>query len=201
MSTFKTIALSTLLALAALNSAQAKKYTVGGGNATQQLAQVESHTELETFTGRTDKVSGTITFDQKKKSGSGKVSVDVASIDTGIPTRNDHMLSAGWLNAAKHPSITFEVKSTKPLGNDRYQVTGTFTLRGVTKTLTTTATVKHKKSSEATKKAGFKGDVLQVRTSFPIKLSDFGIKISGPATGKVSNNVTITVTTYAQSGA
>ena len=200
MDTPKLITVSSLLAIAVLGSAQAKKFTIGGDRATQQLAQVESQTELETFTGRTDKVSGVITFDMKKKVGSGQISVDVASIDTGIPTRNDHMKSAGWLDAAHHPSITFEVKSTKSLGNDRYRVTGLFTLHGVTKTLTASATVKFRPSSDSTKKAGFKGDVLQVRSSFPVKLSDFGIKIAGPATGKVSNDVNVTITTYAQSG-
>ena len=90
MNTFKTLAIASLLSLALIGSAQTKKFTVGGGSPTQQLAQVESQTELETFTGRTSSVSGVISYDPSKKTGNGKITIDVASIDTGISLRNDH---------------------------------------------------------------------------------------------------------------
>jgi polyisoprenoid-binding protein YceI len=193
----------TFLALAVFASnsfAAPVKFNIGGRK-TMQLAQVESVTDFETFTGRTDGVTGSITFDPAKKTGGGTIVVDVASISTGIDVRDDHMRSGQWLDAAKHPKITFETTGVRSLGGDRYSVTGKFTMRGVTKTITTTATVKHMKESDATKKAGFKGDVLQVKTNFKVKLSDYGIKISGPAEGKVANDVTISVVVYGQSGA
>ena len=189
-----------VLAASALSHASAITFKIGGGTPAQQIATVESVTDFETFTGRTDDVKGTLVFDPAAKTGSGTIQIAVGKIDTGIPTRNDHMMSGQWLDGAKFPTITFETTSVKSQGGDRYAVTGKFTLKGVTKTVTTTATVKHLKASDATRKANFKGDVLQVKTSFKIKLSDFGITISGPATGKVSNTVTISTTVYAQSG-
>lgn len=187
--------------LAGSSFAQSKKFQVGTGNPTQQLGTVESQSDFETFTGRTDKVTGTIMFDPVKKTGSGKIMVDVASISTGLDLRDEHMRSEGWLNAEKHANITFETTSVKFLKGDTYQVTGKFTMKGVTKTITTTATVKYAKESEKTKAARFKGDVLQVRTSFTVKLSDYGVKIPAQAAGKVSNTVTISVSAYGQTGA
>jgi polyisoprenoid-binding protein YceI len=197
---FHSLSLIVLLGLSVLSSAQSKKFVIGSGSPAQQLAQFESRTELETFTGRTEKVSGWINFDPAKKTGSGKIIVDVASISTGISLRDDHLRSPGWLDSAKFPTLVFQSTSTKSLGSGKYKVTGQITIKGVTKTVSANATLRHLVAGEKTKAAGFEGDVLQVRATFPIKLSDFGIKISGPATGKVSNTVDVTVTVYGQTG-
>lgn len=196
-----TLLLSSLLVLASVTTvrAQAVDFKVGGTRA-QQLASVESVTDFETFTGRTDKVSGTIRFDPKTKKGTGKVVVDAASIDTGIDLRNDHMRSAGWLDTAKHSDIVFEVTNTKSKGKDQYEVTGNLTMKGVTKSIKAIASVKHLIASDATAKAGFKGDVLQVRSTFSIKLADYGVVIPAPAKGKVGESVSISISLYAQSG-
>jgi polyisoprenoid-binding protein YceI len=104
------------------------------------------------------------------------------------------------LNTAKNPTIVFETTNVRFLRGNTYSVAGRFTLNGVTRNVTTNAEVRYQKESDATRNARFRGDVLQVRTSFRIKLSDYGIKIAGPATGKVANDVTITLTVYGQSG-
>jgi len=195
---------AALLAAASISTpalAQTKTFTVGKGSPAQQLAQVESVSDLETFTGRTDKVTGWIKFDPAKRTGSGLMTVDLASIDTGIPLRNDHMRDKGWLDTAKHPEAKFETTTVKRLKGDQYQITGKFTLKGVTKKVTAAATVKYLKESETTRGARFKGDVLQVRADFSVKLSDFGVEIPTPAKGKVAPTVRIRVDLYAQSGA
>lgn len=194
-------ALSILAVLSASAFAAPVTFKVGAGRQTQQIATVESVTDFETFTGRTDKVTGSMIFDPAKKTGSGKITVDVASIDTGIDLRDEHMRGEMWLNTAKFASIIFETTGVRHISGDLYAVSGKFTMKGVTKTITTRATVKHLKQSEATQKAGFKGDVLQVKTSFNVKLGDFGVKIPAPAQGKVNENVTISVVLYGQSGA
>lgn len=171
-----------------------------GGRASQQLASVESETDFETFTGRTDKVSGTIRFDPAKRTGSGRIEVDVAAIDTGIALRNEHMLAANWMDAAKFPKITFETTKVEHVQGDRYRVTGNFTMRGVTKPITVEATVRHLPESQATRGAGFRGDVLQVRTSFNVKISEYGVRIPAQAASKVADTVKISISVYAQSG-
>ena len=195
------LAIATVSAVAVaptLAVAQEKTFRIVDGRlAYRNLASVESETEFETFTGKTTSVSGALKFDPKKKSGSGSIAVDVASIDTGIPGRNDHMKGAQWLDAASHPQIKFVTTSVRSLGGDRYQVRGKFTMKGVTKDITTTATLRYRAAGEATKAAGFDGDVAQILTRFNINLSDYGVTIPAPAKGKVANTVSITLSAYA----
>ena len=159
--------------------------------APQQVATIESNTTFEDFVGRTNKVSGTLKIDLKKKTGSGKIIVDLASVNTGIDARDEHMRSEGWLNVAKYPTATFETTSVKSKGGDKFDVTGKFTLHGVTKTIKVPATVKYVAESELTKKNRFNGDVVQLKTKFNIKLSDYGIMVPAMAKDKVANEVTI----------
>ncbi|MFQ3669179.1 MAG: YceI family protein [Fimbriimonadaceae bacterium] len=175
-------------------------FRVGSASPAQQIAQVESNTDFETFTGRTDRVTGTITFDPARRTGSGTIEVDVASIDTGIPLRNEHMRDRSWLDAKQFPTIRFRVTNVRHTGGDRYQVTGDFTMKGVTRRITTMATVRHRPESEATRRAGFRGDVLQVQAAFPVRLADHNVTLPPPAVGKVAETVRVSVTVFAQSG-
>ncbi|MCH7944787.1 MAG: YceI family protein [Armatimonadetes bacterium] len=191
---------SVLAVLAASALAAEKTYKVGGGMPSQQIATVESVTDFETFTGRTHKVSGAITFDKAARKISGKISIDVASLKTGIDLRDEHMRGPMWLNAEKYKSITFQVTKSKHVKGDEWDVTGKFTMHGVTKTITVRTTLKERRASKTSKAAGFKGDVLQLKAKFKVKLSDYGVKIPGMAAPKVNDTVTISITTYAQTG-
>lgn len=192
------LALSVLGALATVAHAQMMTFSVVGDKLQyRNIATVESNTEFETFTGRTTGVSGAIKFDPTKRTGSGKIVVDLKSIDTGIPARNDHMNGEMWLNTAKFPTAVFETTGVKWVKGDEYRVTGKFTLHGVTRQITAPVTVKYRAESAATKQAGFAGSVLQTVARFKIKLSDFGVKIPSVAANKVSNEVAITVSSYA----
>ncbi|MDI9641590.1 YceI family protein [Kamptonema cortianum] len=193
-----TFAVFAMLSASAL--AQTQTFTVGKGTQAQQIAQVESVTDFETFTGRTDKVTGTIKFDLSKRTGSGTLSIDAASLNTGIPLRDEHYRSETWLNTDKYKTMSFTTTEVKHVRGNEYDVTGKFTMHGVTKTIKTRVTVKHMKESTATKNAGFKGDVLQVKTSFKVKMSDFGVTIPAVAKSKVADTVTISVTVYGQTG-
>ena len=165
--------LGSLVALAAISSAESKTFkVVTEGLEYRNLATIENESDFEAFTGKTNKVTGTITFDPTKKKGQGTISVDVASIDTGIALRNDHMKSEGWLDAAKYPSITFTTSSAKNMGGDKYKVNGTLTLHGVTKPVTAVVTLRYRAQGDATKAAGFDGDVVQISSKFVIKLTD-----------------------------
>ena len=163
----------------------------------RNLATVESTTEFETFTGKTTKVTGSLNFDPVAKTGSGKLSVDLASVNTGIPGRDDHMRSPMWLDTAKFPSATFQTTRVLNTSGDNYRISGQFSMHGVTRTVTTTAKVRYRAASDDTKKAGFTGDVAHIFTKFDLKLADYGVKIPDVAKGKVNPTVTITVSAYA----
>ena len=194
------LAVSVLAVLAVAALAAEKTYKVGGGAPSHQIATVESVTDFETFTGRTHKVSGTIKFDKSKNKISGKISIDVASIKTGIDLRDEHMNGDMWMNAKKFKTITFVPTKSKRVKGEEYDITGKFTMHGVTKTITIRATLKERAASSTTKSAGFKGDVLQLKAKFSVKMSDYGITIPKKAAARVSDKVTISITTYAQTG-
>ena len=64
------------------------------------------------------------------------ISIDAASVDTDLADRDTHLKSPDFFDVAKYPRITFVSSRIEPKGGDRYDVTGTFTLRGVSKTIT-----------------------------------------------------------------
>ena len=91
------------------------------------------------------------------------------------------MLGKGWLDASSYPTITFVAKSVSKAerlkDGFKAQLTGDFTLKGVTKELTVPVTFTHlpdmlgKRSNGSTE-----GDLLVLRSTFTIKRSDYGIK-------------------------
>lgn len=62
--------------------------------------------------------------------------VDPASVDSGIPELDAALQGELFLATARWPRVTFESTAIEALGGDRYRVTGNFTLRGTTETLT-----------------------------------------------------------------
>jgi polyisoprenoid-binding protein YceI len=87
--------------------------------------------------GRFDTFSGTFTLDQNDPS-KDTVSVEIKtdSVDTNFPDRDKHIKSPDFFNAAQFPTATFKSTSVKKVDDKTYEVTGDFTLRGVTKPLT-----------------------------------------------------------------
>lgn len=195
-----TLAISALALTGAY--AQNLKFTVGnaGGMKVAQVFAIESDADFENFTGQTHKVSGQISFDPKAKTGGGKLTVDLSSIDTGIPMRNEHMRSDMWMNTEKFPTATFETTEVRHISGDKYRVIGKLTLHGVTKTIATDATVKYIKENEATKKAMFMGDVVQVKCDFNIRLGDYGVMIPDMAKGKVSETLRARLVVFGYTG-
>lgn len=80
---------------------------------------------------------GTVQIDQAKPEASSvEFSMKAATIDTGVADRDKHLRSADFFDVEKFPEITFKSTKIAPAGKDRYDVTGTFSMHGVTKTVT-----------------------------------------------------------------
>lgn len=156
-----------------------------------------STTPVEDINGLGNGVSGSVTFNTNDlKSLKGKVTVSVASIKTGIELRDEHMRSAGWLNAESYPEISFEIKKVsdvKSLADNKLsaKVSGSFTMHGVTKDVVAEATLTYLDENETTKQRA-PGDLLGVQAKFTVKLSDYRVnnKVVGQ---KVSENIEIGV--------
>ncbi|WP_202925728.1 YceI family protein [Goekera deserti] len=63
------------------------------------------------------------------------LSIDAASVDTGQPDRDAHLVSADFLDVAGHPRITFASTGVEQVDEDVYRVTGDLTIKGVTRSV------------------------------------------------------------------
>ena len=62
--------------------------------------------------------------------------IKAASIDTGNADRDKHLRTGDFFETEKYPEIIFKSKSIKSTGKNSYDVTGDFTMHGVTKQIT-----------------------------------------------------------------
>jgi polyisoprenoid-binding protein YceI len=120
--------------------------------------------------GKFQDFSGTIKVDKAKpESSSVEFTIQVASISTNDPKRDEHLKSPDFFDAATHPTITFRSTAVKPAGSNVYQVTGDFTMRGVTKSITIPVTfLGEGKDPWGNEKMGFE-------TSTTLDRKDYGI--------------------------
>ena len=85
-------------------------------------------------TGRFNDVQGTITADAAKPEDSAvEVKIATKSINTANEKRDTHLRSPDFFDAEKFPEMTFKSKKVVRTGEDTADVTGDFTLHGVTK--------------------------------------------------------------------
>jgi len=130
-----------------------------------------------TVTGRTKKVTGSLTVDGLTLTAA-KVAVDVGSIATDEPARDDYFRSTA-LETDKFPEATFVLTSpvtasSAPVAGkaQSLQATGDLTLHGVTKRVTVDLQV------------ALDGDGGQLSGSIPITFADFGVE--APSLGFVT---------------
>src|SRR4051812_9358168 len=87
--------------------------------------------------GRFNDFSGTVQLDPKNLPASSvDFHIKATSIDTNVADRDKHLRSADFFDVEKYPEITFKSESIKAAGKDKYDVTGTLTLHGVSKKVT-----------------------------------------------------------------
>ncbi len=62
----------------------------------------------------------------------GRLEIQVASLRTGIGKRDEHLRSADFFDADRHPEITVEVTAIEPTAVNAATLAATFTIKGVT---------------------------------------------------------------------
>ena len=75
----------------------------------------KSEAPLEDIVGTSNQISGRIVFDPQhpEKGAFGQLTVPVASFNTGIPMRDEHLLGADWLGASQFGDITLRINKVK----------------------------------------------------------------------------------------
>jgi len=92
--------------------------------------------------GRFTDFEGSVDIDQAKPEASKvEFTIKATSIDTSEPNRDKHLRSADFFDVEKFPTISFKSSKVVAKGQNKYDVTGTFTLHGVTKEITLPVTV------------------------------------------------------------
>ena len=125
---------------------------------------------LSVWRGKFAATSGKVVYDKEAKSGSIDVTVDMSSVDFGMPKLNEHAKSPEIFDVAKYPTATYTGKFTKFNGASPTEAQGTLTLHGVTKPLTLTINSFLCKPNPMTKK-----EVCGADASATFNRADFGV--------------------------
>jgi len=180
-------------AAAVVSDAPAGAYTLDKAHAS--LIFRVSHLGYSNYTARFTRFDATLTFNPESPASSvfnGTVDPTSLTLDNPPAGFVNDLLGSMWLDAAKYPEISFKTTSLTMTGANTAELTGDFTLHGVTKPLTLSVTFN----------GGYAGNVYdpQARIGFSahgtLKRSDFGIAYGIPAPGTnmgVSDEVDITL--------
>ncbi|MCD6707828.1 MAG: YceI family protein [Thiobacillus sp.] len=92
-----------------------------------------------------------------------QIEIDLASIDAGSPEADEESAGKLWFNRGVHPKATFVSSQVRALGDNRYEMRGTLTLKGRSRDMVVPVTF-----APGTKAAVFDG-------AFVLRRLDFGI--------------------------
>ena len=203
------VTLSTPLAY---SGTQFKVGTQGKKNITltnkvgENLIKFISAAPLEEIKGTTSGVTGSFVLDLDNiEATSGKITVEVESMNTGLNKRDSHMRGKEWLDSKQFPTIVFEIKNLTDVqiikadnngGEIKAIAVGNFIMHGETKQIKAPITLKFVRESDATKKRAA-GDFALVQTTFKVALKDFNVKgTAGIVGSKVGESIDIEANFY-----
>ncbi|HEY5970993.1 MAG TPA: YceI family protein [Pseudoxanthomonas sp.] len=91
------------------------------------------HMGISVWRGKFNKTSGTLVLDKAAGTGNVDVVIDIASVDFGLDTMQEHALGPDFFDAAKYPQATYHGKLESFQDGAPTRVVGELTLHGVTK--------------------------------------------------------------------
>ncbi|GAA4586324.1 YceI family protein [Planotetraspora phitsanulokensis] len=98
-----------------------------------RVAATAQHLGLSSVQGRFGRFSGRIDIGATPEASGVVAEIDAASMDTGNGTRDDHLRSADFLDAERHPTITYSSTGLSPTGPNRWTLRGVLEMSGVTR--------------------------------------------------------------------
>jgi polyisoprenoid-binding protein YceI len=121
--------LSTAVAL--LAPLAAADYKIDAAHSSAQFTV--KHMMVSNVKGEFTKLSGTVSYDENKpEATAAQATIDVTTVNTREPRRDDHLRSADFFDAAKFPTMTFQSKKAAKTASG-LALTGDLTMHGVTK--------------------------------------------------------------------
>ena len=168
---------------AAAASVQSGDYALDKGHA--KILWSVSHFGFSTYYGEFTDFDAKLTLDGANPAASKlSVTVQTASANGHNPALEKHLQSPDFFNTAKFPTATFVSTAVRPTSATTADVTGDFTLLGVTRPLTLKVTF-NKAAENMAKKytTGFSAEGV-------VKRSDYGMTYAVPA---VSDDVKLVI--------
>lgn len=132
-----------------------------------------SHLAISTVTGKFTEFS--CEMESKKNSFDGakvEAKVEVESVSTENLTRDKHLKEDDFFNAKKYPQMTFTSESFTKTSDEQYEVTGTLTIRDVSKKITFPATYSGMINTGTKTISAFKANFTINRFDFKLKWDD-----------------------------
>lgn len=125
------------------------------------------HLDISWIHGRFNEVDGTFTIDRNDPTQSSfTLTIKADSVDTANKARDEHLRQPDFFDTKQFPTIEFKSTKVKPI-NGGYEVTGDFTMHGVTKEITLQLL--------GGKEIEFRGSkIIAFSTELSLKRSDFG---------------------------
>jgi polyisoprenoid-binding protein YceI len=146
------------------------------------------HLGIATVKGQFKAFEGTLEVSDSGARAHG--TVEVASVDTREPQRDEHLRSADFFEVESFPQITFESTAIRPLGGDEFEIDANLTIHGVTNSVT----LKAEFEGAETDPQG--NDRVGVSAGTQISRGDYGMKFNaalGSGNVVVSDKVKILV--------
>jgi polyisoprenoid-binding protein YceI len=135
----KKLAIATIAATVAATAAAAPETYIVDPRHTFPHFTV-NHLGVSNIYGRFNKTSGRLLLDKAARTGSVEITMDTASVDTGDSdrgerkrSRDEHLRSLDFFNAAEFPQMTFKGTASKWNDDVPAEIDGQLTLLGVTR--------------------------------------------------------------------
>ena len=95
------------------------------------------HMMISNVKGEFSRITGSVEFDPSNPSAARvEATIESASVNTREPQRDSHLKSRDFLDVGRYPKISFLSKRIVSTGEDRYEIVGDLTIRGVIREVT-----------------------------------------------------------------
>jgi len=132
------------------------------------------HAGIATIRGEFTKFEGTLELSPDLSTAHAGGSVDVASVFTNEPQRDEHLRSADFFDAERYPVINFASTAIEAVDSISFDITGNLTIHGVTNEIVLRAVV------QGTEVDPFGNHRVGLEVTGELSRSDYGMSFNMP---------------------
>lgn len=186
---------SPMLALGSAATAEIYKFDPGH----TEIRFTYNHAGLSDQNGQWKIIDGEVDFDANDIAATKvTVTVDAASIDTGVGPLDEHLKSGDFFDAEKFPTITFTSTGVEQTGDDSVTLVGDLTIKEITKPITMSFKLNHQGAHPLGEFFDYyKGEWIGVQGTGDMLRSDFGVGMFAPVT---SDEITLSISAEMRAG-